>query len=626
MATKELSDYTFIRWTGYTAGLAPTIKGSDGVSIGDSFVDLDTDTIFRCSEILIPMWHEDKTSTLSYITATSAISLDYITVTSAINLDYITVTGAVDLDAIDVSVTDNTASSLLKAIAPATNTDLYVPQWDGDDSKTLKNGLAVGGNNGLLQLDANGKIPAVDGSQITGLTTTYSVTGPTGTTTTGSVPQWDAVTRVLKNGLLVGTGASNLVQLNGSAQLPAVDGSNLTGITVTNSAIAPATTTTDKVPQWDATNQTLKNGLVVGTGASNLVQLDTNSKLPAIDGSQLTNTVNNTDNVTISTATTVDKVPQWSTTGKILKDGLVVGVGASNLVQLNGSAQLPAVDGSLLTGLVVYGDLFGPAISTDNGVPLFDGTTGKSLKAGLNVGTSANNLIQLDGSVRLPAVDGSLLTNVSATGNFANADISGKGEKLTVDADDWLVLLDVSGAILKKVKATNITSGEVNTASNVGTGAGEIFKQKNVADLELKTILQGSGIVITNNVSDITISANHVQPLMFSGSDETTTITTGTTKTTFRMPYAYTLSSVRCSLSTASSSGVVQIDINKNGSTIFTTESTIDATEKTSETAVTPSVLLTTAFADDDEITLDIVGAGTGATGLKITMIGIPTY
>ncbi len=50
----------------------------------------------------------------------------------------------------------------------------------------------------------------------------------------------------------------------------------------------PATNTDGKVPQWDGANsKLLKDGLTVGTGASNLVQLDGSSRLPAIDGSQL---------------------------------------------------------------------------------------------------------------------------------------------------------------------------------------------------------------------------------------------------------------------------------------------------------------------------------------------------
>ena len=52
---------------------------------------------------------------------------------------------------------------------------------------------------------------------------------PTGTTTSGLVPQWSSTQKTLTTGLTVGTSANNLVQLDGSAKLPAVDGSQLTG-------------------------------------------------------------------------------------------------------------------------------------------------------------------------------------------------------------------------------------------------------------------------------------------------------------------------------------------------------------------------------------------------------------
>lgn len=52
---------------------------------------------------------------------------------------------------------------------------------------------------------------------------------PTGTTTSGMVPQWSSTQKTLTTGLTVGTSANNLVQLDGSAKLPAVDGSRLTG-------------------------------------------------------------------------------------------------------------------------------------------------------------------------------------------------------------------------------------------------------------------------------------------------------------------------------------------------------------------------------------------------------------
>jgi hypothetical protein len=110
--------------------------------------------------------------------------------------------------------------------------------------------------------------------------------------------------------------------------------------------------------------------------------------------------------------------------------------------------------------------------------------------------------------------------------------------------------------------------------------------------------------------------------LVIAVSDETTAITTGTAKVTFRMPYAMTLTAVRASLSTASTSGIPTVDINEAGTTILSTKLTIDASEKTSTTAATAAVISDSALADDAEITIDIDVAGTGAKGLKVYMIG----
>ncbi|TIL94671.1 MAG: hypothetical protein E5Y73_11225 [Mesorhizobium sp.] len=119
------------------------------------------------------------------------------------------------------------------------------------------------------------------------------------------------------------------------------------------------------------------------------------------------------------------------------------------------------------------------------------------------------------------------------------------------------------------------------------------------------------------------VASNPTESLIIAVGDETTAITTGTAKVTFRMPYAFTLSAVRASLTTVSSSGTPTIDINEAGTTILSTKLTIDASEKTSTTAATPAVISDTALADDAEITIDIDVAGTGAAGLKVYLIGV---
>lgn len=107
-------------------------------------------------------------------------------------------------------------------------------------------------------------------------------------------------------------------------------------------------------------------------------------------------------------------------------------------------------------------------------------------------------------------------------------------------------------------------------------------------------------------------------------SDETSALSTGTAKATFRMPAGVTLTGVRASLTTAQTSGsIFTVDINEGGATILSTKLTIDNTEKTSTTAATAAVISDASLADDAEITVDIdqIGDGT-AKGLKIWLIG----
>lgn len=107
-------------------------------------------------------------------------------------------------------------------------------------------------------------------------------------------------------------------------------------------------------------------------------------------------------------------------------------------------------------------------------------------------------------------------------------------------------------------------------------------------------------------------------------SDETTALTTGAAKVTFRMPFAMTLTAVRASVTTAPTGSALTVDINDGGVSILSTKLTIDATEKTSTTAVTPPVISDTALADDAEITIDIdaVGSTVAGAGLKVYLIG----
>ena len=113
------------------------------------------------------------------------------------------------------------------------------------------------------------------------------------------------------------------------------------------------------------------------------------------------------------------------------------------------------------------------------------------------------------------------------------------------------------------------------------------------------------------------------ESFIIAASDETTALTTGTGKATFRMPYAFTLTAVRASVSTAPAGSAITVGINQNGSTILTTDITIADGSKTSVGGTAP-VISNPNLTDDAEITIDIdaVGSSTAGAGLKVTLIG----
>jgi hypothetical protein len=109
--------------------------------------------------------------------------------------------------------------------------------------------------------------------------------------------------------------------------------------------------------------------------------------------------------------------------------------------------------------------------------------------------------------------------------------------------------------------------------------------------------------------------AKQPEVLEYALSDETTSITTGL-KLTTRAPFAMTVTNVRISLTTTSSSGNPAVDVQESGVTIFSTTPKIDAGELTNVTG-TAAVISDASIADDAQLTFIVDTAGTGAKGLK---------
>jgi len=165
---------------------------------------------------------------------------------------------------------------------------------------------------------------------------------------------------------------------------------------------------------------------------------------------------------------------------------------------------------------------------------------------------------------------------------------------------------------------------QLKTAGFVGTPAAVQLTDPNADRLMFWDDSAGNVAWLTLNgaLEFSTTNLRVLECIGISVVSESTTLTTGTAKRTFRMPFAFTVTSVRASVSTASSSGLPTVDINEGGTTILSTKLTIDANELTSTTATTAAVVSDTSLADDAEITIDIDVAGTGAKGLKVYING----
>lgn len=187
------------------------------------------------------------------------------------------------------------------------------------------------------------------------------------------------------------------------------------------------------------------------------------------------------------------------------------------------------------------------------------------------------------------------------------------------------------------VVSTNNLSDLSNTATaahNLGLGTADSpqFTAVNVGHATDTTLSRVSAGVLA--VEGVTLATKTgagaaVESIIIAVGDETTAITTGTAKVTFRMPYAFTLTAIRGSLTTADSSGAskLTIDVNESGTSVISTKLTFDATESTTTTAAVPCVISDSSLADDAAITVDVDSLGTGADakGLKITLIGYKT-
>jgi hypothetical protein len=165
---------------------------------------------------------------------------------------------------------------------------------------------------------------------------------------------------------------------------------------------------------------------------------------------------------------------------------------------------------------------------------------------------------------------------------------------------------------------TDLTIADGGTGSSTASAARTALGVPYASAAEVQT-----GTETAKVVSPATLTPREC--LMIAVSDETSNLSTGVGKVFFRMPYAFKVSAVRASVNTAPTGSTLIFDINEAGTTIMAvTKLSIDASEKTSTTAVSAAVVSDVDLADDAEITIDIdqVGSTIPGKGAKVYIIG----
>lgn len=107
-------------------------------------------------------------------------------------------------------------------------------------------------------------------------------------------------------------------------------------------------------------------------------------------------------------------------------------------------------------------------------------------------------------------------------------------------------------------------------------------------------------------------------------SDRSSSLTTASSVASFHAPFGFVLTDAQSEVLVASSSGLVSVQVKKNGTSLLSTVLSIDASEVSSLTAATPGVIAgAPSIVQGDLITIDITASGTGAKGLIVTLLGI---
>lgn len=167
------------------------------------------------------------------------------------------------------------------------------------------------------------------------------------------------------------------------------------------------------------------------------------------------------------------------------------------------------------------GNVNGPATTVVGYLPTWGNTTGTLLAAGtggpgtaayLNVGTAANQIVQLDGNAKLPAVDASQLLDVPSTGNVILAETlySVASRTVTITIASPAVIRVGSATVSEHFVPRNGSPVRFTTSGSLPTGitAGVTYYVRDVAGISYSISATPFGTAINTSGSQ---SGTHTQ-------------------------------------------------------------------------------------------------------------------
>ena len=396
-----------------------------------------------------------------------------------------TLTGGVKIDNTSVVINNG-------IISVGTISALSLP------SSVTQEGNLFNGANQLVVLNSSAQLPAVDGSLLidltksqVGLSNVKNVdTTNASNITTGTLANTQLSSSVTLQGNTF-NGVSELVQLNGSGYYPALNGSLITNLSASN--INSGTLSASQLPSTVTTQSNTFNG------ASQLVQLNASTQLPAVSGVNLTNL--NASNVNSGTLS-ISVIPALNyqtpltagtnisiTSGTIsntytlpLASSSVLGgviVDNSTILSSSGTISVGSISASKLTGTVSNSNLpaYQTPLTAGSGISISSGTISNTYSYTLpatvttqsNTFNGASQLVQLNSSTQLPSVSGVNLTNLNAS-NINSGTVSysylptATTSSLGIVITDNNTLLNSSGTIsVGSISASKLTGTVSNS-------------------------------------------------------------------------------------------------------------------------------------------------------------------